>query len=144
MKEGNTEGGIDRVNAHWSEHFIKMVEAWVLAIGITAFAAVAYHAPMLKPGIVTNWKAITWVCLLLAFLVTYASVDPWIDAIARGLKKRKLGIRIATGVASVAMYMLLAWYVFAIADEWVTNSTIVQWCKDHPASSEPICKPLRG
>lgn len=139
-ERGGSVGPANKVSL--GEHYLKVVEAWVLAIGIFAFGGFAYHTPMVKAGMLASWKPVAVICFALGFSVMWAAMDIVSDLLIPLAKGRKKALLLG-GVLTVLVITPAAWFSAMLSAEWADNNARIDWCKAHPNSTEPLCKPIR-
>ncbi len=127
----------------WSDRYIKLVEAWILAMGICAFGSIAYNTPMVRPGLMDSWKPITYLCLIIAFTVIYAAVDPLIDAVSNATSKAKKWVHGISIVACIVIFSPSAWASFILTEQWVANKFSIDWCIAHAEHQSAGCQLAR-
>lgn len=141
VERGDSVGRAKKVSL--GEHYLKVVEAWVLAIGIFAFGGFAYHTPMVKAGMLASWKPVAILCFVLGFSVMWAAMDIVSDLLIPLAKGRRRALLLG-GLLTMLVITPAAWFSAMLSAEWADNNARIDWCKDHPTSHEPLCKPLRG
>jgi len=140
--QGESQKARRNEKVSWGEHYLKLVEAWVLAVGIFAFGGFAYHTPMIKADVISSWKPVAYICFVLGFTVIWAAVDIFTDLLAPRARGKKLALAIGF-VVSLAVLAPAIWFSAILAAQWADNNARIDWCRNHPYSTEPLCKPLR-
>lgn len=141
VERGGSVGPTNKVSL--GEHYLKVVEAWVLGIGIFAFGGFAYHTPMIKAGILASWKPVGIFCFILGFTVLWAAMDIVSDLLIPLAKGKKRALLLG-GMLTILVIAPATWFSAMLSAEWADNNARIDWCKDHSNSPEPLCKPLRG